>query len=253
MRVWSVGKAGCSNGIVLAVATADQQMWIAADPGAQEYLSRNELAAVLDRMKPLLQYELYTDAIELCISDIANRLKLKTIGASSKSVWKDTREIAHHYGKPQKTIISIAWLFVLVAIAANLFCTARSNRWKKQLQYTGSKRGLSQIESERAEAKAKRFQVQSCAICMESFAETASKTRRLFPCGHTFHHDCVEAWEESKRVCPVCRRPTQVESLETAHKRQKVVECFAPHNRDHRAHNAFSDGMANQWIIPDYF
>ncbi|CAK0827089.1 unnamed protein product, partial [Prorocentrum cordatum] len=71
MDSWGVGKAACNNGILLAMAIEDRQLFIATGRGAKENIPNNELAAIVDRMKPLMQSGKYAGAAEQCVSDVA--------------------------------------------------------------------------------------------------------------------------------------------------------------------------------------
>ena len=43
----------------------------------------------------------------------------------------------------------------------------------------------------------------SCSICMEEHVVGAQATK--LPCGHIYHHKCVQGWLEKHCTCPVCR------------------------------------------------
>ena len=44
----------------------------------------------------------------------------------------------------------------------------------------------------------------SCAVCQQNF--TADETvRRLLPCNHQYHRDCIDTWFQRNVHCPVCR------------------------------------------------
>ena len=56
-----------------------------------------------------------------------------------------------------------------------------------------------------------------CPTCLELFAP--EEDLRSPPCGHVFHHECIQKWLRSKRGsaagpdCPQCRKPTDLNSL----------------------------------------
>ncbi|EPS66352.1 hypothetical protein M569_08432, partial [Genlisea aurea] len=43
-----------------------------------------------------------------------------------------------------------------------------------------------------------------CVICLDSFQE-GDECRRLPPCDHLFHANCVDKWIVNKPTCPICR------------------------------------------------
>lgn len=46
---------------------------------------------------------------------------------------------------------------------------------------------------------------ESCAVCLCDF-EPEQLARRL-PCGHHFHHGCIERWLLQNKRCPLCMHP----------------------------------------------
>ncbi|XP_039851821.1 E3 ubiquitin-protein ligase CIP8-like [Panicum virgatum] len=48
--------------------------------------------------------------------------------------------------------------------------------------------------------------VELCAICKARLAEAGwGGRRRLRPCGHVYHADCIGLWLQRRWTCPVCR------------------------------------------------
>jgi hypothetical protein len=43
-----------------------------------------------------------------------------------------------------------------------------------------------------------------CSICLDNDEQTTGNVRS--PCGHLFHHDCLQEWLTHGDFCPVCRR-----------------------------------------------
>lgn len=43
-----------------------------------------------------------------------------------------------------------------------------------------------------------------CVVCMSDLALEASDAVQL-PCGHCFHHSCIESWLKLRSTCPTCR------------------------------------------------
>ena len=44
----------------------------------------------------------------------------------------------------------------------------------------------------------------SCAVCQHSVTE-GEIIRRLLPCNHQYHRDCIDTWFQRNVHCPVCR------------------------------------------------
>ena len=53
-----------------------------------------------------------------------------------------------------------------------------------------------------------------CAICMAEF-QTGSLVKKLPPCGHVFHCDCIDSWLRVRKTCPICRAEVHVEAKES--------------------------------------
>jgi hypothetical protein len=43
-----------------------------------------------------------------------------------------------------------------------------------------------------------------CSICQDSIIP-ADVCRKLIPCGHTYHKNCIDQWFNRSVVCPTCR------------------------------------------------
>lgn len=57
--------------------------------------------------------------------------------------------------------------------------------------------------------------VELCAICKARLAEEGwGGCRRLRPCGHVYHADCIGLWLQRRWVCPVCRAVVAVSPTE---------------------------------------
>ncbi|KAI4320884.1 hypothetical protein MLD38_034320 [Melastoma candidum] len=44
-----------------------------------------------------------------------------------------------------------------------------------------------------------------CCICLEEMTSEAEK--RMMPCKHVYHEDCIVAWLKKSHLCPLCRFP----------------------------------------------
>ncbi|CAJ1402998.1 unnamed protein product [Effrenium voratum] len=241
MDHWKVGKAACNNGIVLALAVTDRLMHIATGKGAKEHLPDAELEVVIERMKPLLRDGQYADAAEQAVSDVARILSGESFRPSG---------------------LAAVAQYVPVFLFGGIFLFVMGDNCRKQRRYRRCKRALTQIEQERAKATAERLQVESCSICLETFAENKAPTR-LLPCGHTFHSACVDGWEESKGTCPICRCSTDTGDAArpgvTTRARAGSSGGFYDDEyrfRIRRAHSIWpeyvSDSMAQRWCAPHF-
>lgn len=46
-----------------------------------------------------------------------------------------------------------------------------------------------------------------CVICLEEITEETSRTLN---CGHIFHEDCIDSWNNIQVNCPICRTITSI-------------------------------------------
>lgn len=46
-----------------------------------------------------------------------------------------------------------------------------------------------------------------CVICLEDIKEDTSRT---LTCGHIFHSDCIDSWNNVQVNCPICRTITSI-------------------------------------------
>lgn len=47
------------------------------------------------------------------------------------------------------------------------------------------------------------YKYEPCSICLDNY-KRSDRVGQL-SCGHTFHNDCIRAWLENKKTCPLCR------------------------------------------------
>merc|ERR1719193_952911 len=62
---------------------------------------------------------------------------------------------------------------------------------------------LPQVVFQRAASESGDF-CTNCAVCLCDFNDGETVTR--LPCGHRFHHSCVQAWLRRSNRCPLCVR-----------------------------------------------
>ncbi|KAL6614266.1 hypothetical protein ACP70R_036536 [Stipagrostis hirtigluma subsp. patula] len=55
-------------------------------------------------------------------------------------------------------------------------------------------------------------EVQPCPICKARL--DGGRCRRLRPCGHVYHAECIDLWLQRKWICPVCRAGVQMSRTE---------------------------------------
>lgn len=46
----------------------------------------------------------------------------------------------------------------------------------------------------------------TCAICLDDMVNI-----KITPCGHVFHHKCLNDWVKVKNNCPICRRELNID------------------------------------------
>lgn len=184
MDSWGVGKQPCNNGIVLAMAIKDRQMFIATGRGAKENVPDAELSKVIERMRPLMRDGDYASAAEQCVSDIARILSGESF---QESVWPS--------------------VLMFLGIGTCFLGAIARNRWQTR-KYEECRRKLREIERVRSEGKAKQYKQESCPICLENFSKTLDLQTDRLPCGHVYHKGCIASWEDRSNTCPICRQST---------------------------------------------
>jgi len=243
MDSWGVGKPACNNGILLAMAIKDRQMFIATGRGAKKYIADAELHQVIDRLKPLMRQTDYAGAVEQCISDIARILSGESFVPSQLPG------------------------FLMFAGFSLFACVMMCHNTRRQRSYDDCKRKLMQIEKQRSEAKASQYKQSSCAICLELFTDTPTHENELLVCGHKFHKACIASWEDRSGTCPICRQAT-TEAIPatgnsgTAFARRPTVDSLYDvydgeyHFRLSQARRLYpryvTNEMLGRWSQPDY-
>jgi hypothetical protein len=73
---------------------------------------------------------------------------------------------------------------------------------------------LSFGESAVRESQNTNYEEHLCVICLNCIQEAdEADVMRLGPCGHIFHHNCIENWfEKGKPNCPTCRQNVEVKA-----------------------------------------
>lgn len=235
MDKWGVGKAACNNGIVLVLAVEDRKMFIATGSGAREHLSDGELEAVVERMKPLLKGSRYADAVEQSISDVARILSGESFAPSHWS--------------------ALGWIGFICAVIFGV--QWRDTRIKRR--YEACKRKLTQIEYEHAQAKASQYKAESCAICLELFSASTQQEQELLACGHVFHKQCIDSWENCRNTCPICR--CSLSDAASKRRASSQARLASRHDDEYafrlaRARYQYpdfvSDEMMTRWLSPHH-
>lgn len=238
MDRWGVGKRACSNGIVLAIAVRDRKMHLATGKGARDQLSDKQAAKAIERMKDLLRASNYGGAVEQCVSDVAKVLSGEDLASSD-------------------------WVgcVVFVVVVAGVLASIVHREWS-MTRYRKCQRVLKRIEQERAKARAEKYQVESCPICLELFADNPALKTVLIRCGHTFHEKCLQDWERVSRSqsCPVCRQP-MIDQAEDSPRSQSLPLHPTSHDEEYRfrlsrAHHMYpryvTNDMVGRWSAPDF-
>jgi len=55
-----------------------------------------------------------------------------------------------------------------------------------------------------------------CSICQSDF-ENNDKIKKLNPCHHMYHSDCINHWLKNEKTCPICKQVIQVWSKGGGH------------------------------------
>ena len=210
MDSWGVGKRACNNGIVLALAIEDRSMYLATGKGAREYLSDDDGERIISRMKGLLRKDRVADAVEQCVSDVLRVLNGNTEFLKSECERSVVCNMVSQFIGLCFDIFIYGFLAVACFICCFVACTIFYECWEsstKARKYKKVKRVIAEMQKQAAEAKADRYHVESCAICLETFADTPAMPQRLLGCGHTFHAECIDGWTKVKASCAICREP----------------------------------------------
>ena len=70
---------------------------------------------------------------------------------------------------------------------------------------------------------------ETCTICLGDYED--AEQLRLLPCGHCFHAECVDAWLQINRICPMCK--VDVYELYVQQEKQKAKNKKA-HKKAHK-------------------
>jgi uncharacterized membrane protein YgcG len=205
-KAWGVGDARCDSGALLLVVVDDRKIHLSTGRGARaQGLSDALVAQVTSRMKRPFRRRAYGEGIAAAVRQLAVLLAGELPPGFAVAA-------------PATPMIS-GWTaaalvgLLLAGVGAALWAAERQQR-----RYIACKASLRRVEQARAERLARRFDAQSCAICLEPFrgatavpedgqaaaAEPAAPTRILL-CGHRFHRRCCDAWLAQHPSCPVCR------------------------------------------------
>ena len=57
------------------------------------------------------------------------------------------------------------------------------------------------------------FKHKECTVCLCEFGKR-DIVRKIRPCRHIFHRDCLETWLKKEEDCPMCKEPIAVEYLD---------------------------------------
>eukprot|EP00959_Pyramimonas_sp_CCMP1952_P044308 925847-Pyramimonas_sp.AAC.1 len=82
---WGLGSRDENNGILLALAVEDRQVYISTGRGAKDQLPDDMIDLVIGNMKPFLKKADYNAAVEKAVSDVAQILESGHIESDSSS------------------------------------------------------------------------------------------------------------------------------------------------------------------------
>ncbi|GJT23918.1 probable E3 ubiquitin-protein ligase ZFP1 [Tanacetum coccineum] len=67
---------------------------------------------------------------------------------------------------------------------------------------------------QRISASEKQKTDKSCVICMEEYdVNDTTRATRALACRHVYHAECINSWLLCKKVCPLCRAPASIVSI----------------------------------------
>lgn len=225
---WGIGKAACNNGIVLAMAILDRQMFIATGKGAREHVPDRELQQVIERMKPLMRSAQYGGAVEQSISDVA-----RILGGESFVGWKF-----------EDLIVPVFMLFVAGLVGY---------KFRQNHRYRRCKTVLQRVQTDHDGRRQPGYGSQSCPICLEDFGDS-KKDEDTLSCGHLFHRRCIQAWEARSSTCPICRAgPEQAQRrLNSVSQPDSSEYHFRLRRVQHYYPEFVTDDMVHRWSKPGF-
>ena len=79
-----------------------------------------------------------------------------------------------------------------------------------------------------------------CSICLERY--TLENPAMILACRHAFHLQCLEAWRQRSRLCPVCMKPVQRNAVRPMSKGD-VTHRKSGRRRNSGSWSAMCDGL----------
>ncbi len=237
---WGVGLAGIDDGLVLAVALEDRELYISTGRGMKHLLSDQGTQIIMERMHEPLREGKTAGALEQAALDILAALQS---GLAAEEGKEAERLFPGHDASRASAVLLAAsalasrewWMFwgqvtlVLAFVALFAYCVwaahreAQKRREELAQQARASAR-LREIQRARAADEAAEAagggdgtplasRMQICPICLDDFpSPTPPGTVTTLPCQHRFHDSCLGSWEnagtsQANRSCPMCRAP----------------------------------------------
>jgi hypothetical protein len=117
----------------------------------------------------------------------------------------------------------------------------RDHKWGAHCALRAVRRRLVNLETRAADLRSlkaiasKRFEDETCAVCMQAFADTPTMPVASLPgCGHHFHTACTQRLADQQSDCPFCRTKVDWNSLDN----YKSCHPCTPSHGDRDAHIA---------------
>jgi len=153
---WGVGDPGCGdNGVLVFLSIEDRAIYISRGAALDATLSSRRIDRVVNDMKPFCKGRDYSGAVSHAVRQL---LGFVEVGPPTWKEWAwgiflDSLPAVFFFG-------IVAWAFVSAGRQA-----------RHRAEYAAAQAQLNQLDRERAEALAGRYQQTSCPICLEAFQD----------------------------------------------------------------------------------
>ncbi len=253
-NTWGVGNIQCDgSGIVLFLSIQDRVVYISRGKGLKDVLSPTRIDHIIEKMKPFLREQQYSEA---------------TVNA--------IYSIIHYVDQPPSFSELYGQFFFVGSI---IMLMAGKSFWdnKKKTQYVKVRTKLSQMDMDRALALRGKYECVSCPICLEDFhndsssgaeknqniadSDTSAKDKNentidepslplgsdgkpitLLRCGHAFDTTCWNEWTSQPSYnihqCPICKQDIGVSDVKSASSSLLLSHRFRSNHAQNNQNNA---------------